>query len=408
MKPTIRKAIIASVLLPVFSSPVLAKPQSTPAGPWITPSQTMSLEAFSNYQQLTDNLMSIEHASRGRVEIDIAGTTAAGRSVWLAKIGDSGKPPVLIITQQHGDEPHGTEAALDLIKFLGGGSREARRITDNLYVLIMPRVNPDGSEMPTRGNADFDNADPRSTKGCAAAGYDDKGKREIYTTKVPGSSPSLYSYDINRYHWADWKLSYQYQCDLDENGAPKDTVNPVAEAQAVLDTFARYQPVWLADMHNQGNHFVDPDQCAADQACRPGQYVTGGLMWPTNSDVSSGAVDLSKQMAVIVKQRSMELGNVELTRYDGDDTFPAIARNAYGLLGAGSLLFEVAGQTEGSSSFVNGQKANGKITNGVRKMLLSLLEATANGSLFTVNPADAENLLIDNGINASNPRYAEE
>jgi hypothetical protein len=225
---------------------------------------------------------------------------------------------------------------------------------------------------------------------------------------VPGSSPSLYSYDVNRYHWGDWTESYQFKCDLLENGEAKHQVNPVVEAVAVMNTVKQHNPYWVVDLHSQGNRFVDPDECAADQACRAGRYVTGSLAWPTNDDVDQQAMIRSRQVAVVIKQRSMELGNVELTRYKTSDPFPAIARNAYGLLGAGSVLYEVAGQTEGSSSFVNGQKANGKIINGIRKTLLSLLEATADGSLKDVDPALADKLLLENAAKANNPRYDEE
>ncbi|WP_313410725.1 hypothetical protein [Stutzerimonas kunmingensis] len=36
-------------------------------------------------------------------------------------MGNSDKPAVMIITQQHGNEPHGTEAAVNLIKRIASG-----------------------------------------------------------------------------------------------------------------------------------------------------------------------------------------------------------------------------------------------------------------------------------------------
>lgn len=179
------------------------------------------------------------------------------------------------------------------------------------------------------------------------------------------------------------------------------------EAVAVLETQARYQPIWAVDVHNQGFNVVDHEQCAADAACRPGQTVTGSILWPTDEEVDEGARDLSKQMTPVMKKRSLEIGNVQLTRYDGG-SFPGIARNAYGLLGGGSVLFEAAGQTEGSVFINNGQKAMGKLKNGVRKILLSLLEATADGTLYEEVPAEAETLILDNDVFLPNPRADEE
>ena len=346
--------------------------------------------------------MKIEKSSKGLVKIDEAGVTGGERSIWLVKIGDPDNMPVLIFTQQHGDEPHGTEAALDLIKFLGTGSAQARKILDELYVLIIPRVNPDGGEVPTRGNTDF-SAPPRNSDQCPAADGSDPDGKGIFSTGFRDTG--LFSWDINRYHWPVWEESWQYLCNVD-NGDPVYPFNPVPESQAVLDTYEIYQPIWAVDVHNQGFNVVDPDQCAADDACRPGQYVTGSILWPTNPDVDPDNVNLSKQMTLIMKKRSLEIGNVELTRYNGG-SFAGIARNAYGLLGGGSVLFEVAGQIEGSPSINNGQKAIGKLKSGVRKILLSLIEATADGSLFDEDPAEADTLILDNDVFLPNPRLVE-
>ena len=402
MKKVFSSLFFTVFILSVTATLALAKPGSTPNGPWVTPNQNISLEAFHNYEELTDRLMKIEKSSKGLVEIEEAGVTGEERSIWLVKIGDPDNPPVLIFTQQHGDEPHGTEAALDLIKFLGTGSAQAKKILDELYVLIIPRVNPDGAEIPTRGNADF-TALPRDTGQCPAAGGSDLSGTGIFSTRFRDTS--LYSYDINRYHWPFWEESWQYLCNFD-NGDPIYPNNPVPEAVAVLGVHEYYGPIWAVDVHNQGFNVVDPEQCAADDACRPGQYVTGSILWPTNADVLVDDVDLSKQMTIVMKKRSLEIGNVELTRYNGGD-FPGIARNAYGLLGGGSVLFEVAGQIEGSPSINNGQKAIGKLKSGVRKILLSLLEATADGSLFDENPDEANTLILDNDLRLSNPRIVE-
>jgi hypothetical protein len=241
--------------------PAAAAPGSTPNGPWVTPDQTVSLEAFSTYEELTDRLMKIERTSRGLVEIEAIGTTGEGRSIWLAKIGDPENTPVLIFTQQHGDEPHGTEAALELIKKLSTGSAEAREILDHLYVLVIPRANPDGAEIPTRGNADF-TAEPRNTGQCPAAGGSNANGKGIFSTRFRDTSD--YSYDMNRYHWGNWEDSWQFLCNVDALGDPIYPNNPVPGSVAVLNTYFAYQPIWAVDVHNQGFNVVDPDQCAAD------------------------------------------------------------------------------------------------------------------------------------------------
>lgn len=133
-------------------------------------------------------------------------------------------------------------------------------------------------------------------------------------------------------------------------------------------------------------------------------------MWPTNEDVHPEAVNLSKQLTLVMKKRSMELGHSEFTRYYGGD-FPAIARNTYGLMGTerinngesgvgGSVLVEIMGQTEGSPFINIGQKAIGMLKNNVRELMMAMVEATADGSLYLENP--------DNDGFDPNPRVEEE
>lgn len=64
---------------------------------------------------------------------------------WIAK---NGKPTVLIVAQQHGNEPAGGEAALMFAKSLADGKEGD--VLSRVNVLIIPRANPDGAEHFTR------------------------------------------------------------------------------------------------------------------------------------------------------------------------------------------------------------------------------------------------------------------
>ena len=65
-----------------------------------------------------------------------------------AELAANGKPTVLFIGQQHGNEPAGGEAALALALELAGARRA---LLDQVNVLIVPRANPDGAQNFTRG-----------------------------------------------------------------------------------------------------------------------------------------------------------------------------------------------------------------------------------------------------------------
>ena len=139
--------------------------------------------------------LQIQKTSKGVVVLEKIGMTNGGRYIHMAKIGDDDKTPVLIFTQQHGDEPHGTEAALQLIKYLSNGKQAAREILDKLYVLVIPRVNPDGTAIPTRGNSDFPQ-EPRNTGQCPAAGGDNPPpvaeKEDMNAIEMPVQNPDGY------------------------------------------------------------------------------------------------------------------------------------------------------------------------------------------------------------------------
>ena len=61
-----------------------------------------------------------------------------------AALRSSGRPTVLLVGQQHGDEPAGSEALLVVAQELARGS--LRGLLDRINVLLLPRANPDGAQ----------------------------------------------------------------------------------------------------------------------------------------------------------------------------------------------------------------------------------------------------------------------
>lgn len=353
-----------------------AKTDIVPGGPWISDNQNVNLSRLSSYDELVKRLHQIEKSSKGLIELEVIGQTNYGKDIYMAKVGDPSNDPVMIMTQQHGNEPMTTEAALKLLQVLGTGSKNVQGILDELYVLIIVRVNPEGAELFTRGNADF-NAPPRQSAGC----FDADGNIDLSlinlglgvysTTYTDPDGNRLNNYDINRYHWPVWSQSWQILCnpDLynwtgDENFNPDQ--NPVPEAEAVVNAFMAYEPLWMADFHHQGTYVTDD-----------GENVTSSILWPRNENVLSEYVDLSKQLCVKIFDHMQQFGFATVTLYPGG-TFAGIARNAYGLMDAGSILVELKGGI--------GQKQSGMIIKHAYEQMWSILEATADGSLYDIDP----------------------
>jgi hypothetical protein len=61
------------------------------------------------------------------------------------------RPTVLLVGQQHGDEPAGSEALLVLAQELAKGKLEA--LLDRINVIVLPRANPDGAQAGRRVTA---------------------------------------------------------------------------------------------------------------------------------------------------------------------------------------------------------------------------------------------------------------
>ena len=148
--------ISAALLAGACGSPRFTTPLEEAEGDFITP-HTEMLAFLGDLQQRT-----------GAFAMETIGTSVEGRDLVLLRFngrdgGTDGGPDggtdaaadklkVLIFTQQHGNEPSGTEAAIALARDLATGSFTG--ILENVDFYLIPRVNPDGSEARQRENAD--------------------------------------------------------------------------------------------------------------------------------------------------------------------------------------------------------------------------------------------------------------
>jgi predicted deacylase len=243
---------------------------------------------------------------------------------------------VLYITQQHGDEPLGTEAALELLQRLATSTHPAiRAMRQELTILVVPRVNPDGHHRFWRQNYDpiLEPGDPTD-----------------FWTRDRG-------YDINRWHLPSL--------------APED--NPVPEAATVQRIWHRYRPAIVVDYHHQGSYVNDD-----------GELITASMFWP-RADAGAGqdAINRSKQVTYLMYETLQHYGFAEVSQYPGTAP-PGIARNAYGALGSASVLVELRGDI--------GQKSSGYLIRTAYVAMFSVLDAATEGTLSSIDPALADTI----------------
>lgn len=323
--PVLGLAVTATLLTATFVSPAAASPATSPPVPAASGRARLHTNA-----ELARALGGIERASRGRVDVRSVGRSNEGRPLWLATLG-RGPVRVLYVTQQHGDEPLGTESALHALRTLGlGNGASARRLRSRITLAILVRANPDGHERRWRFN------------------YDPDAKPEF---GEPGKG-----YDINRYH--------------NPGLAPRD--NPVPEAAAIQRTYARFRPSIVVDYHMQGRYaFPPPD----------GREITTSIQWPTNPAAPAAALKSSKQVAVRVYETFTRAGAV-VSQYPGGD-YEGIARNAYGIRGSASLLVEL--------SALPPEREHFQIRTAYRSMV-DLAWAAGHGLLSGIDPARADKI----------------
>ena len=88
-----------------------------------------------------------------------AGKSVQGKDLWYLRItsgAETGKPKLLYVSSMHGDEVTGKEMMVYLIRELlthYGGDPRVTSLVDNANIYIMPSMNPDGTALQQRFNA---------------------------------------------------------------------------------------------------------------------------------------------------------------------------------------------------------------------------------------------------------------
>ena len=106
------------------------------------------------HSDVTGAAQALAAAHPRHVTLEEVGRSFEGRPIHLLKLG-RGARHVMLWSQMHGDEPSATPALLDVAAYLAARADEpgARRILDELTLLMVPMLNPDGAERYQRRNA---------------------------------------------------------------------------------------------------------------------------------------------------------------------------------------------------------------------------------------------------------------
>lgn len=99
-----------------------------------------------------NNIEPIVNDLKSVFEISIVGESVLGQPIYSIKVG-TGTVKVFIWSQMHGNESTTTKAIFDFLNFLKSDEELAILLKQHFTYYILPMVNPDGSSLYTRENA---------------------------------------------------------------------------------------------------------------------------------------------------------------------------------------------------------------------------------------------------------------
>jgi hypothetical protein len=131
----------------VVEPEAIARQFPDPAMQYATPGLAAGRQDFTSHAEVFTLIDALARRSP-RLGLETIGHSQEGRAVVLLVLSgrrgfDPELPTVMVLGQQHGNEPAGGEAALALAQSL---ATERSALLDKVNVLIVPRANPDGAE----------------------------------------------------------------------------------------------------------------------------------------------------------------------------------------------------------------------------------------------------------------------
>jgi hypothetical protein len=311
-----------------------------------------------------------------------------------------------VYTQIHGNEPLGTEAAIELIQKLSAGGKEAANILDKVNVWFVPRVNPDGTAnqyegkpFPVRYSHQTWNPEELGLPAGTTAPwyYNAEGSERAQNNegKVVYGIPG---FDLNR----DFNPNYDFNINDEIKKDPQKVANLLnststnngsqasfvfsPETRALTSLVKQFNPDVAIDLHHRGfNQLSEEDnrsvsiQLLALFTTKPYVDPFSGRTYKVDKDVET----FSKKVNAVAYE-SLQRGNSSygaIQKYP-QVNYPGSGLGAIQLNGTATMLIEIKGQTQ-----TLGQKQNGMLKETAKVPVMAVLNSLADGSIENVDPA---------------------
>jgi hypothetical protein len=324
----------------------------------------------------------------------VVGQSNQGRDIYQARVG-TGDKVILIESEIHGNEKTGTEALLNILQYVGSSnSPEASKIREQITLVVLPKMNPDASELDRRGNdlswAEVVERFPQLEEASPTWNYYATGMRQNrdYTGR-PG-------FDVNRDFNPDLNYLPQAKDFPGASNQPGWYITP--EAQTVRDVYKSLLKEFgkvdvFVDLHHQGQYYVEGTDDLVTMSLSadfvPDPNTERGAKYAEYADTYN--FDYSKQLNLAAYNALQSLGNnspfTNITLYSQNLDLPGTALGSFGLNGSGTVLFEVRGQ-----SHTLGQKKKGQLVKAVETGLYGIINGVTDGTVEELNPADYDKI----------------
>lgn len=357
--------------------------------------QVYNVNGFTDYAEMVKRLHQIEKNSFGTVALDVVGKSNRGRDIYQARVG-TGDKVILIESEIHGNEKTGTEALLNILQYLGtSNSSEAKRVMEEVTLVVLPKMNPDASELDRRGNdlswAEVVEKFPQLAEASGPSWnyYVNRMIQDRSYFDNPG-------FDVNRDFNPNLDYVPQAKDFPGKSSQPGWYITP--EAQTVRDVYKSLKEEFgtvdvFVDMHHQGQYYVEGTDNLVTMSLSadfiPDPNTEAGAKYADYADTYN--FDFSKQLNLAAYNALQSIGksspfnNITLYRQGLD--LPGTALGSFGLNGSGTILFEVRGQ-----SHTLGQKKKGQLVKAVETGLNGIINSVADGSVNTLDPADYDDI----------------
>ena len=249
----LRFAVVTALVLALVGSFLPPSGERAQAGPLESHCGTETggppFDGFLSHEEVGERLEQIEQSSHGRVAFDVVGFSNEGREIWAARVGH-GDTVVLVESQIHGNEKHGTRALLNILATLGNSSRRSQEIRDAITFVGIPNLNMDGGEVPRRQNV---------------MPWDDVMELHPQLSDQPRAwyySNFLEGFDVNR----DFNPDLDYEPNSGDLPGNSNTVGfwITPEARTVREVYRDLEDEFgrvdvFVDLHNQGPCYTRGD-----------------------------------------------------------------------------------------------------------------------------------------------------